>query len=309
MKKIIIILLALPLCIQTVVAQKNNNRKERETTTNSANNEPRRHEVTGWINGGFSSLQYSPKVGDHTGGIGGELGVGYTYSFNPKWGISTGLGVGLYNAKTRINGHFDTYAAIDDEEEYNKMNLLVDIDQFEEKQQAYLLNIPLMLQFQAAGNETNTFYAALGGKISIPIHSKYKSTGNYITKGKYAFTETIFEDMPEHGYNTYDRLKENRSLKMNLNVQLAAEVGYKWLLNEDWFLYTGVYCDYGLNDIRKNKDNALHVLEYNRQNPIRYGINSIAESSYSNGKENGYYLKKMNTISLGLKVKVAFKID
>jgi len=54
---------------------------------------------------------------------------------------------------------------------------------------------------------------------------------------------------------------------------------------------------------------VLHVLEYNRDNPVRYEINSIAESSYSNVKETGYYIKKMNTISFGIKLKVAFKID
>lgn len=313
MKKYIVALLIFPWFVQPLFAQQTNNGQQREASREQkeqkeSDNETR-HELSGWINGGFSSLHYKPTIGDHSGGIGGGIGLGYTYMFDPKWGISTGLSFDIYHAKTKIDKYFDTYTAIDDEDKYNWMSLLVDIDKFQEKQRAYLLNIPVMLQYQASGNEENTFYAALGGKIGIPVRGKYKSEGTYLTKGKYEFTETIFEDMPEHGYNLYPGLTEDKKLKLNINVQLAVEAGYKWLLDEDWFLYAGLYCDYGLTDIRKNKDNTLRVLEYDRENPVRYRINSIAESSYSDGKTTSYYMKKMNTVSFGLKLKVAFKID
>ncbi len=270
----------------------------------------KRHELSVWVGGGYSSLRYKPTVGDYKYGLGGQFGIGYTYLFKPKWGISTGAELEIYNAQTTIVNHSDRYRAIDDENQYNQMTLLVDkFDDFEETQRAYYLNIPIMLQYQNNGEEDNKFYAALGVKIGIPIQCKYKSTGDYLTKGQYDFTQTVFEDMPEHGYNFYDDLKANEKLKLNLNFQLSGELGYKWCMNEDWFLYTGVYCDYGLNDIRKTKDNPYHVLQYNRDNPIKYTINSITESQYTNDKGTYNYIKKINTLSFGVKLKIAFKLD
>ncbi len=314
MKKVIMCFI-LSMFVFSGYSQKNNTsskqtkndstRVERQYTT-----EEKRHELSISIAGGYSSLQYKPTVGDYKYGLGGGIGIGYTYLFKPKWGIATGLELDIYNAKTKITGHSDTYLAIDDEDKRNQMTLMVEkFDNFEETQRAYYLNIPIMLQYQGNGEEGRKFYAALGGKIGIPIQCNYKSTGDYLTKGHYIFTQTTFEDMPEHGYNFYDDLKADEKLKLDLNFQLSGELGYKWLMKDDLYLYTGVYCDYGLNDIRKTKNSPDRVLQYNRENPVKYIINSIAESQYTNEKGTYNYMKKMNTLSFGLKVKLAFKMD
>ncbi|MDR1369125.1 MAG: PorT family protein [Dysgonamonadaceae bacterium] len=268
-----------------------------------------RHELTGWMGGGYSSLLNKPATGDRKAGLGINAGIGYTYLFNPKWGFATGLELATYNVKTSLLKHFDTYPAVDDEDQYNQMKLLVDINSLKETQRAYYINIPLMLQYQGHGNPGNKFYAALGAKIGIPVRCNYRTTGDFLTKGKYAFTGSIFEDMPEHGFGRYDDLKADGKLKLKLNFQLSAEAGYKWKLGDDWYLYSGLYCEYGLNDIRKTRNSPSHVLEYNRNNPVKYTVNSIAESHYTNEKgTNSDYMKKMNFLSFGIKLKVAFKM-
>ena len=270
----------------------------------------KRHEVSVWLGGGYSSLRYKPAVGDYAYGLGDRVGIGYTYLFKPQWGISTGLELDVYKASTSIANHRDRYRAIDDEDRYNQMTLLVDrFDNFEEAQRAFYLSLPVMIQYQSNGEESRTFYAALGGKIGIPVQSKYKSTGDYLTRGQYDFTQTVFEDMPEHGFGVYEDLKANEKLRLNPDFRLSGELGYKWHLDENWYLYTGVYCDYGLNDIRKTKNNPYRVLQYNRENPVEYTIHSIAESQYTDDKGTRSYIKKMNTLSFGIKLKIAFKLD
>ncbi len=269
----------------------------------------KRHELSAWIQGVCSFLQYNPTVGNYKLGLGGGVGIGYTYLFDRQWGISTGVEAVVYNAKTKITNHSDRYRVIDDEDQYNSLTLMVDIDNFEEKQQVYYLNIPLMIYYQGDGKAGNEFYASLGGKLGVPIQGNYRSTGDYVTKGQYDFTQTILENMPEHGFYTYNDLKADEKFDLDLNFQISAEVGYRWNMEEDWYIYTGLYCDYGLSDIRKVKNSPANLLQYNRENPPKYIINSIAESHYTNDKGTDNYMKKMNTLAFGIKLKFAFKMD
>ena len=73
------------------------------------------HEFSAYAGLGLSSLRYQMTQGDRSGGFGGDFGVGYTWYrtnvrvtgtgkvFNERWGIFTGLGLGLYGAKTKLN--------------------------------------------------------------------------------------------------------------------------------------------------------------------------------------------------------------
>ncbi len=310
MKKIIFIFITLFFALSANSRNNSQTGNDSLRIENQDSLKEKRHEISIGIGGGYSSLKYQPTVGDYKYGLGGNVSVGYTYLFKPNWGIVTGLEFALYNAKTQFTNHSDRYVAIDDENKYNQLTLIVEsMNNFEEKQQAYYLNIPLMLQYQSNGDNTNKFYAAVGGKLGIPVQCKYNSVGDYVTKGKYAFTESIFEDQPEHGFYTYKGLQEDGKLKLNLNFQLSGELGYKWLVAEDKYLYTGVYCDYGLTDIRKTKDSPKNVLQYNNDNLPGYTVNSILESHYTNDKGTFNYVKKVNTLSFGLKVRLAFKLD
>ncbi|MDR2918984.1 MAG: PorT family protein [Tannerella sp.] len=263
-----------------------------------------RHELSFWGGGGLSSIQYSLSIGEHKPGYGGLAGMGYTFFFHPNWGVMTGAEFAVYNGKARIDNASDAYAAIDDEND--TFTKLVDVYNFEENQRAYYLNIPLMFQYQ--GNGTNKFYAALGAKIGIPVGGKYKSAGDYVTRGKYPFTKDIFENMPEHGFGTYDDLKADESIKWNTNFQLSVEAGYKWQLRENLQLYTGMYFDYGLSDIRKIKNSPQTLLGDNASNPAEFTVNSIIQSHYTveNGTEG--YVGRMNTISFGVKARIAFSL-
>ncbi|GHV66294.1 hypothetical protein FACS1894199_09390 [Bacteroidia bacterium] len=176
------------------------------------------HELSFHVGGGISTLNYSPpSLSPPLGldyGLGINHGFDYTFFFTPHWGISTGLSAAYFNGKYECDsiGIYST-----------KDNIL-----YTETHQLMLLNIPLMLHF-----ETGKFYTALGGKIGFPLIATYKN-----------------ELSPKKNSNV-PKQSGSGELELKPVFFASAEVGMKWPLSRNTSLYTGVYFDYGLNDIIK----------------------------------------------------------
>ena len=264
-----------------------------------------KHEFSIYAGGGLSTLLYEPAstVGKQDNGFGGLAGVGYTLFFNDYFGIGTGVEIALYNSKMKSPSLRSESPAFDVQEGVSFL-YKSKLENFEEKQKANSVNIPLMLNFQMGSY--HRFYVALGAKIGIPVVADFKSSTQEITtSGYYEFENFEYTNRPDLGFGTFsDEVKGNGDMKMKPAFLASGELGMKWSLGRNTALYTGFYADYGLNDIAK-KENS--ITSYNSENPQDIGFNSILNSQYKRTTEKSENLvDKVSPLAVGIKIKLAF---
>ncbi|MDR3134013.1 MAG: PorT family protein [Prevotellaceae bacterium] len=263
-----------------------------------------RHEIS--IAGGFglSSLQYGVISSDHKNGTGAQAGLGYNFYFAPNWSVRTGVGLGFFNAKTTL-GSTDTYKTVENQSHSyitstingnGDLRFTYEYTGYEEKPSATLLTIPVMLQFETIGSKA--FYFAVGGKIGIPLSAQYKTSGQLKTTGYNLELEVpINDNLPDYGFGTYD-VNHTTDWDLNLSVQLSVEAGVKWHLTDKLNLYSGVYFDYGLNDLNKNNNDdptAFRLINYQPKTPGEFIYGGIFNGS-----------DKLYPVALGITVRLSF---
>ena len=264
---------------------------------------------------GSSTLRYELYYGERSGGFGGAFGVGYTY-FSSKeratstgsvyrnlWGIHTGLGIGLYNAKAKLDdvkaetkGLFDFDDSVENPK-YNEFDLRTILHSYTEVQKTVYLNIPVMALFQRG-----QFYAMGGPKFCIPLSGKFSSKNASLTnEGYYHAMDNTATTQEFAGYGTF-----NRDFKGNFDpgiaVILALEAGYKWKITDNLSIYTGVFFDCGLNNTIKESDKAF--VNYNNKRPKEFTTNSVL-SSYSDNKKMTIFTDRTSPMAIGVKLRFA----
>lgn len=267
------------------------------------------HEYSITLGGGLSSLKYDPAVGKHEHGLGGNIGFGYTLFLNKNWGLSSGVEFSYLTSKIK-NVDVLSYAPGLSDSEGAIYDYYSSVTGYAERQHAIFANIPLMPHFQTEISGDKSFYISAGAKVGIPILGKYKSDGDrFENKGWYPERENWNTTQKFAGFGVfYDRdVKEDLDIKVAF--MLSAETGIKWTLDSGKSLYTGVYCDYGLNDITKNGHNDPFVTQ--QIDPDRYFFtnNSALESGYytdyaHNGGQGKQIVDKVVPITLGVKIRL-----
>jgi hypothetical protein len=267
-----------------------------------------KHEFSIYGGGGLSTLNYklnnvnSDKVKLKAGIV---AGVGYTFFINSQWGITTGAEYTTYKSKSESYSILDTQAAVDDYDD-NFDYIIFQKDRTEDQEVSYV-NIPLMVQFQA--QEGTGFYAALGGKIGLPMNGKYKYKYNGLTaSGYYPSLNVLYEDLEYRGFGKFEGKSGKNDLDFKTAFILSAETGMKLSLGKKLFLYTGVYADYGLNDIVKDKKNKK-LLPYNNENPLNPNNNSMLNSEYTYYWNKKPFAGKVIPLAVGIKLKVSFSVQ
>ncbi|MDR0691904.1 MAG: OmpA family protein [Prevotellaceae bacterium] len=242
--------------------------------------------------GGLSTLKYEPVEGENKTGFGGTLGLDYTLFFNPKWGISTGLGVALFNAKYELPSLREVnLTAFDD------FQCIAITTGYSEKQQAALLTVPLMLRF-----ESGKFYAAAGAKIGIPVKATNKNKLNEFQLRGYYPSDDWYDDDPESGFGTLDGFDGKGDLKLKTAFFASVEAGIKW-----GKLYTGIYFDYGFNNSNKTQPQRQKLIPYT---PLEFvndeyippkmpsTVNSVLTASIDNKR----IVDKVTPLAAGIKI-------
>ena len=294
------------------------------TVSAFAQKQQNRHEFSVWGGGGISSLQYDAVIGGQTGnhkvGTGGIVGLGYDYFFNYNWSLGTGVEFSALAGKTefsRVNDRF-----IRPMDQWGGGQQLISFEtqgnDFYERQRAYYINIPVMARFQFDLFKGHKFYAAAGPKIGIPVDGIYRSQGTLRTTG-YLWNNGIssehrYENMPDQGFGTFDN-KEKGDLDFKVNIMASVEAGIKWRFKENkkWHLYTGLFADFGLNDIVDGNGDikdAKEFYEFNKETPKDYTVNSLFTSAKGDGTSSPteYMASRVNTFAFGVKARVSFGI-
>lgn len=265
-----------------------------------------KHEFSLGGSAGVMSLNHKLIEGEGSSSMSGGIGFGYTYFFKKNIGITTGLDFAFYNQDLKfgeLSGNqqaFDIDLQKDFEFRYSLFN-------YKEEQSVFYLNIPIMLNFQYAETESVAFYAAGGFKIGLPINGKYKSAGGDLkTSGYFPHNGDVIDDIPFRGFGEFPVTSHDDKIKYGMSFSLAFETGAKWELPNNMFLYTGVFVDYGLNDIKEKQTEENLLVQYNSLNPEDHIYNGILSSTYQKDGQNKSIISKINTMGYGIKVRLAF---
>jgi outer membrane protein OmpA-like peptidoglycan-associated protein len=253
--------------------------------------QPSRHEFSINVGGGLSALQSKSTAGSASLGLGGFAGAGYAFHFSEHWGIGTGVEAALFNGKYSLASLSDSYQSNDGEENFEYHYTM---EGYSDRQQAILLNIPLMLRFQ-----TGKFYAALGGKAGIPLSAKFNSSADRLdASGVYPPPALTLHDPAFMGFGKFTDLSHKGDLTLKTAFFASVEAGVRWQLSDRLALSTGIYLDYGLNSVRPSA--AAPLIDYPASD--QYQPNSMLTST-SAGKP---LADKLNPIAAGIKIGLIF---
>jgi hypothetical protein len=242
--------------------------------------------------GGMSGINYKTDGGTVKSGIGFGGGLGYSHAISPVFKIGAALELSMYNSKVSFAELSETYVHGDGEYKFLLSYTLYD---YEERQNITMLTVPLTVRYQT--DSYISFCLSGGIKLGLPVSARASIAPRELSaSGDYEYEGQQYTDLSHHGFPGDIRRLElpatKNSIEMGLSVAATLEAG---LLFEKF--YIGLYCDYGLNDMRKTKNK--HPLEY-----VDLG-SSIYEFSH-NSILNSSLVDKLNLYSIGLKASFVF---
>jgi hypothetical protein len=256
-----------------------------------------RHEIAIYGAEGLSILNYNlDKDGRTTGEgneISGQLGLSYTLNINQNIGITAAIELSKYGAET-------LYETLSDEKIYgtnrNRFNFRYSINRYTEQQQITLLTLPLMAQYATPLSRAVKLYVAAGIKTGIPLRSEATVSPHTLnTSGYYYFENQTYTSLPQHGFVSAQQTNATtRDIDTNIAITAAIETGARFNIYSNIIVYTSIYLDYGLNNIRSTSDQQ--VVNYQTLEPSEFRYASILNTSH---------VDKVKIFGIGLKLKIS----
>jgi outer membrane protein OmpA-like peptidoglycan-associated protein len=167
----------------------------------------------------------------------------------------------------------------------------VNYKNWQEKQHAVFLDIPLTVQYKLPVSNKIGLLASVGANVSFPVTSSYEAAGGqFVTTGFYSQYNVELSDMQQHGFSTIDNtLKGNVALKPAFMA--IADLGGLYKLTDKLDLFAGAYINYGLNNILKADTKLIY-----QPDAVYNGILASTQT------------KSVTPISIGLKVGIYFHL-
>jgi OOP family OmpA-OmpF porin len=248
------------------------------------------------VGGGLQGIDYQLKNGDASLKPGFQLGLGYMRNISKRWGLISGLEMGLYRTKASLSSNLP-YTTNEIDSENSAFEYRVRATGYREEQKLWALNIPLMLQFHPAFGK-NGLYAQLGVRMGLSVSSEYSTSADQITAtGYYPDYNIEVTELPAHGFGAQQSWKGEGEYDLKPSWSAAAEAGWRFKLSANNHLYAGLYIDYGLNDIKKTEGNGAL---------LRYQPDGLAKSQaaglFTLKEEAG----KARLLAYGIKLRIGF---
>lgn len=256
-------------------------------------------EISTYLNGGFQGLDYKVNYGDNDLKFGGKIGVGYTYFINQNWGIVTGAEFGFHKNKTTLTNRIYTTNEFDRDGDIFEYRIKT--NNYKEKNTFNTISIPLMIQYRTKG-ETQ-FYINGGARVFFPFSYKTKASVDAITMtGYYEDINVELVDLPKFGFKTVTDWSNTTKNDLKTAFALSGETGVSFKLSEKIRLYTGIYMDYGLNDIQKKNQSAndIPLVNYNSDGSVIVQPNSVIKAND--------LVDKAKLLNYGIQVKIGFNV-
>ena len=256
------------------------------------------HEFSLHAGGGLSTLNYKIVDGAQKGGFGGQFGLNYRYGIDNNWGVLSGVGIAMYNSTFAASRDLYTNNKAVDNFDNNPVtfDFISVLRCYEEKQNATLLQIPVMAQYLHSFGQIGAFLNA-GLKIGLPLGGKFNNNAREI-KNTGVYPEYVYEVQKFRGFGVFDNNPSyNGDLSFKVAIMFALEAGTKFALNDEISLYVGAFLDLGLNNIHKSIEPGF--VEYNEAQPSDFKVNSVIYSQYEN------FTDKITPLAVGIKIALA----
>ena len=211
------------------------------------------------LRGGVSSLLHSSETGKWN--IGGDviLDLQYAHYWTKEGrpvdlGIITGIGIGY--AQSSLNSGVNTDTLITDQEQ-SQVHYTMKADDVREHDGQLQLEVPLMFSLI----HENGLFFNIGPKFMIPVYTPYKQTisNNQNTYINAYFPETGVDVTNDEFVGMLGNMTEKGSdygNKFTINIMLAAEIGYEWILKSGNSLGLGAYANYSVYNSFSNKGDS-----------------------------------------------------
>ena len=250
---------------------------------------------------GMSSLNFISINDDKPSfGIGNNFGLDVAFLLSKQLSFRTGVNFATYKSSVNIDRHntrFELIPLPPGLQEYSeKFHITADYSNYEELYEAFFIRIPIMIQYQTG----SPFYLAAGVMVGLPLNSFSQiNADQLVTKGYSDYTMQEYENMPDHGFGSYPNIKAGSELDLGISISAALEAGFKWKIKNGMSLYTGIFADYGLNNIRKGDSMKESVILNEEESTFTH--NSILHSQ-SDGKA---LTDKVQPVMFGVRLRVS----
>ena len=246
---------------------------------------------------GSAGIPITSQIRLSTSNFDGSAGVGITAFITRNIGIHLGAGVGTMRREKKID-HLETitYGLID------ANNYTFDLySTFSEYCEnlciARYFAIPLMLHFESGAPG---FYTKAGAKIFLPMGNNRVnydvSVATLQNAGYYPELDNWARTQRFAGFGTFSDNQASNDFAFQFSTALALEVGWKWRIRQNMFLYTGLFLDYCLNDFTKDY----------RQTPSDFSLPENLTSTSMINLGLFQHAEKMPPATVGIKLCLAF---
>ena len=276
--------------------------------------------------------------------LGGQAGLGYSYFFTKNVGLSLGIGVAHYRTQGKLMGEFnkDNYLSLgtytdNDNPLFDRpvdFDLRVRTQNWAEYQSVRMMEIPLLLNLQKKFGEREGFglFLNIGAKFQLPLaflgetysimdgnnknDPRLNVSGYYgdINSSNLELGRFDDPDLYQHGFGKIHNPSEvltngKGDLDLKFNVSLVGEAGILISLSRRVDLSLGAFIDYGLLDMRKEKEGKkLFIGPEPESNYHPDADKNIGKGITYNSLVNSEYVNKVSSISYGGKVGVRIKL-
>ena len=233
---------------------------------------PIKHYLDIHAGSGVSSMGYTPEGGRLQPGASFSIGAGYTWFFRPYMGLQTGIQMTRVASTASLTEGMEWSQWQDGSPLTDYMGEAyihrTSFAGWKEKQEAYLLQIPIGLRFRYFRDRESMagLHAAFGAKLSLPVLSRYAHTSGTVTHtGWYPQWQLELYDLPGRFETEPFTTKQEESLGSRLhkvNAEAYAELGTIIRLNRKTELFFAAYAQYMLNDFSAVKRDDRKALGF-----------------------------------------------
>ena len=247
------------------------------------------------LDGGLQGTQYPLTNGRNKPLPGGSFGLLYAFPLGNHWGLLTGITGGVYRTQATLpDGVVFSNYQVDDEGSAFQYSMKT--KGYTETQQFFAGGIPLLLQYHTAGAGSQ-WYINAGGKVLFPSSAGVAIKAQQVTlSGYYPDYNVNISNLPQHGFGTIDNWNASSTTELKPAAALSAATGLSFRLSRSTRLYTGLYIEYGLTDL-KSKTDSMPLVTYSST-----GVNGVQ----ANGILNTLNAGQVKLLSLGLQVRLNF---
>lgn len=213
------------------------------------------------VGGGWSSLGYQVQptqadvTGANKGSWGAQVHVGYALFFTPKIGLGIGANFAHYGANASLSGTARWADVTDTEGE--RYNHLAIIHSLKDKQDAYLVEIPLTLYLDFPLSEYLHFDIEIGAKYGIPVMKSASFQADVEHQGDYGIWGMNLYDVPSHGFYREGDFHQDYSVSIGHQISAFLKVGIAYEIQKNVQFFANIYGDYGFTNTVKRGEAEL----------------------------------------------------